>query len=41
MADDELARLERKLAARRGSPGSEENVRDLEARIARLKEAKA
>lgn len=38
MADDErIAYLERILAKRRGAPGYEANVKDIEAELARLK----
>lgn len=39
MADSELDRLKAKLAARKGVPGFEENVRELEQRIAELEAA--
>lgn len=37
--EERIAELERKLKARRGRKGFDENVRDIEAEIARLKEA--
>lgn len=38
---DELEILKCKLAARKGRPGWEENVREIEARIAELEKSKA
>lgn len=37
--EERIAELERKLKARRGRKGFDDNVRDIEAEIARLKEA--
>lgn len=36
---DRIAELERKLKARKGRKGYDDNVREIEAEIARLKEA--
>jgi hypothetical protein len=36
----EIDDLKRKLAARKGKPGYEENAREIEARIAELEKAK-
>lgn len=37
MSAERIKELEQKLQARRGKPGSAENVREIEAEIARLK----
>jgi ribosome-interacting GTPase 1 len=41
MSAERIQELEAKLAARRNKPGTAENVRDLEQRIARLKAGEA
>jgi len=41
MAMAEIDDLKRKLAARKGRPGWEENVREIEARIVELEKSKA